>query len=463
MLLQDQEPLPTHGIAKRLFLGAQRRQRGAQELDDTSNVLHKACGGWQLLSGAPKGFGAPTGEGRIEDFQRIGPENRLKVLAAEKTCSEIHEGAPLALHMLCANPHVSVDAVKFVGNLYPAAAAIPTSKSCGAFNCSHHFHDVLPLHLLCLNTSITPELFQAVASLYPAALDAECVEDAGNQVQGLYGDAGPQSRRHPTGKPGSRFQSAPLKPLDLLNTPKTASIAARCSKLVEGIRELPSPPEATAMAEELAAIKRRKAELERLGKLAPEELKTHTSTLAAMIEDADKDMRASAMMTLSKLAQEDLASHTAAITGRLEDADTRMRAAVVTIVGKLAREDPATHTATLAAKLEDADGGVRSAAIRALHELAPEDLAPHTAAIAAKLDDKRHGHGDDDVWCLVLHTLGKLAPDELAPHTAAFEAKLRHIQSTRSKKNYDDATLEPEEVSELEAKLEKAKGAVAVG
>ena len=78
-----------HGIAaSRLRWREERRQRGAQ--DDTANALHKACGGWQLLksehltAAERKGFGAPTGEGRIEDFQRIGPENRLKVLAAEK-------------------------------------------------------------------------------------------------------------------------------------------------------------------------------------------------------------------------------------------------------------------------------------------------------------------------------------------------------------------------------------------
>ena len=59
-----------------------------------------------------------------------------------------------------------------------------------------------------------------------------------------------------------------------------------------------------------------------------------------------------------------------------------------------------------------------------------------------------------------MHTLGKLAPDELAPHTAAFEAKLRHIQRKRSKEKGDSGALEPEEVSELEAKLAKAKGAV---
>ena len=160
--------------------------------------------------------------------------------------------------------------------------------------------------------------------------------------------------------------------LDLLKVIKP-SIVAKCSELEEEIRKLPSPLEATAMAVELATIKLHKAELERLGKLAPDELKTHTSTLVAMLESSDMGVCASSMTTLSKLAQEDLASHTAAITGRLEDADAGVRAAVVTIVGKLAREDPATHTATLAAKLEDSDGNVRRSAIRALRELGPED------------------------------------------------------------------------------------------
>jgi len=93
-------------------------------------------------------FGAPTGSGRIEDLQCIGSEARLEELAAQKTCPDRHAPHHLPLHMLCANPRLSVDAVKFVGKLYPAAAAIPTSKSCGTFNFSHHFHDVLPLHLL---------------------------------------------------------------------------------------------------------------------------------------------------------------------------------------------------------------------------------------------------------------------------------------------------------------------------
>ena len=241
MLLQGQEPLQNHGIAKRLWLRrleAQRQQRGAQELDDTSNVLHKACGGWQLLSGAPKGFGAPTGEGRIEDFQRIGPENRLKVLAAEKTCSEIHEGAPLALHMLCANPHVSVDAVKFVGNLYPAAAAIPTSKYGGGEThkqwSTHAFEDALPLHLLCLNKSVTAELVGAVAALYPAALDAGCTEYVGGSNKGLFGNGPDYMYR----RWKEAWRSAPLKPLDLLKVTKP-SIVNQCSKLVGRNRKSP--------------------------------------------------------------------------------------------------------------------------------------------------------------------------------------------------------------------------------
>lgn len=190
------------------------------------------------------------------------------------------------------------------------------------------------------------------------------------------------------------------------------------------------------MAVELATIKLRKAELERLGKLAPEELKTHTSTLAAMIEHTDAHVRTLVMEALSKLSHEDLALHTAAITGRLEDAKGSVRAAAVTSVGKLARADPATHTATLAAKLEDAESYVCSKAICALHELSPEYLAPHAAAIAAKLDDDRFSHGDDGTWCLVLRTLGKLAPHDLAPHTAAFRAELREIQQDVSVQDF---------------------------
>ena len=53
-------------------------------------------------------------------------------------------------------------------------------------------------------------------------------------------------------------------------------------------------------------IDRRKAELERLGKLAPDELATHTATLAALLQDSDQDVRKMAVETVGKLAPADL-------------------------------------------------------------------------------------------------------------------------------------------------------------
>ena len=108
------------------------------KFDNMSNELHQACGGWRLVLSGDMQFGEPTGKGQIEAFERIGPEERLKKLAKE-------EAWCLPLHMLCANPYVSVDAVKFVGKLYPAAAAIPTGKSQGGFHGNTTFYDVLPL------------------------------------------------------------------------------------------------------------------------------------------------------------------------------------------------------------------------------------------------------------------------------------------------------------------------------
>eukprot|EP00966_Prymnesium_polylepis_P139867 3231405-Prymnesium_polylepis.1 len=81
----------------------------------------------------------------------------------------------LPLHVLCANPHVSVDAVNFVGKLFPAAAAMPADTDYGSLHTlPYGFGNVLPLHLICLNKSVSVELFHAVAALCPAALDAEC-------------------------------------------------------------------------------------------------------------------------------------------------------------------------------------------------------------------------------------------------------------------------------------------------
>eukprot|EP00966_Prymnesium_polylepis_P150960 3487389-Prymnesium_polylepis.1 len=51
--------------------------------DACENELHKACGGDVLLLGG----GQPRGSGQIEDLKRIGPEEHLKVLAAQRARS----------------------------------------------------------------------------------------------------------------------------------------------------------------------------------------------------------------------------------------------------------------------------------------------------------------------------------------------------------------------------------------
>eukprot|EP00966_Prymnesium_polylepis_P025532 589145-Prymnesium_polylepis.1 len=59
-------------------------------MNNKQNELHLACGGGGLLLGGGTGEGGfkdggkPAGLGRIEDLQRIGPMERLKVLAAQK-------------------------------------------------------------------------------------------------------------------------------------------------------------------------------------------------------------------------------------------------------------------------------------------------------------------------------------------------------------------------------------------
>ena len=398
-----------------------------KDYDKTSNALHRMCGGWRLLLiGGEKEFGPPTkGSCRIEDFERLGPEARLKELAAEKTFACHGSATHLPLHMLCANPNVSVDIVKFVGKLYPAAAAIPTSKSRGAFNRSHHFHDVLPLHLLCLNKSVTPELFHAVAALYPAALDAECTEDAGNQVKGLFGDPGPRARA------GWRFKSEPLKPLDILKVFKP-SIGDQCSRMVYEIRKLPSPPEATAMAEELARSKMHKAELERLGKLEPKELATHNSMLAAMLQHSDEDVRMMALQTVGKLGQEDLTMHAttlAALATKFEVTDKGVWMTAVRTFGELAPGDKwplqpnlAQYAAAVAANLNHPDEDMRMAAAEFLGNLAVEDLVTHSVGLVARLEASDETY---HVRKAVEQSLGKLPPKMLARHDAALAARLK--------------------------------------
>eukprot|EP00966_Prymnesium_polylepis_P027164 628237-Prymnesium_polylepis.1 len=295
-----------------------------------SNELHLACGGNILLLHG----GKPTGSGRIEDFERIGPEKRLKMLAAQRTRPwhmQMLSDGYLPLHMLCANPHVSVEAVKSVAKLFPAAAAIPVNTDYGAQYNNYGFRNVLPLHLICLNKSVTIKLFHAVAALYPAALDADC------QFWWVSSYFLRESDFQVFMPDDSQF----FKPLDLLFKIKP-TVSAPCSELVEEIRKLTSP-EATAMAEELAAIEIRKAEVKRLcellpDKLAPEDLATHITTLTSKFQDSDWGVRKMAVKALGKLAPEDLVTHEATLVAKLEDSDSHVRKAAAETLGKLAPE-----------------------------------------------------------------------------------------------------------------------------
>ena len=233
------------------------------------NKLHVACGGyphWLLMGGDGH---EPLGRGLIEDFQRIGSVEHLKALAAQHECppGDHDPTAHTPMHMLCANPHVRVDAVTFVGKLYPAAAAIPASICGGTHNYSHGYKNVLPLHLICFNKSIIDapldwvgKLFHAVAALYPAALDAECEVHAACMAKKCMAmHSWPWAGLCSMPRRGGRVGG--LKPLDILNQ-INPSIAAHCSEVVGEIRKI-SSPEATAMAEEVVRNVAARIEAER--------------------------------------------------------------------------------------------------------------------------------------------------------------------------------------------------------
>ena len=120
----------------------------------------------------------------VEAIRALGSEDRLKELAAAKNNLEM-----LALHMLCAHPDVSVDAVRFV---FPVAAAVPVSPPLGYFNGAWGERFKLALHILCQNSKITKELAEAVFALYPAAVFAKATFSPTNLAKlGLSGDFTP--------------------------------------------------------------------------------------------------------------------------------------------------------------------------------------------------------------------------------------------------------------------------------
>ena len=91
---------------------------------DDDNELHKLCGGRGVLDLnypplPPRGKPPVMSEKpTVEAIRALGSEDRLKELAAEKNSLDM-----LPLHMLCAHPDVSVESMRFVAALFPAAAA----------------------------------------------------------------------------------------------------------------------------------------------------------------------------------------------------------------------------------------------------------------------------------------------------------------------------------------------------
>eukprot|EP00966_Prymnesium_polylepis_P122858 2840435-Prymnesium_polylepis.1 len=141
-----------------------------------------------------------------------------------------------------------------------------------------------------------------------------------------------------------------------------------------------------------------------------------------MLEDSDWKMRQAAVNTLGKLAPEDLATHTSALAARLKDSFAEghsgdwwvpvINDAVVTL-RKLAPDVLATQAPALAATLNDKrlKGNYSlSEVLITIGMLPPGVLAMHDAALAAKLKDSH-----ERVRRKSAEALGKLAPD--APAT----------------------------------------------
>ena len=148
----------------------------ADPADCDDNDLHRLCGGSGRLvdrdlharswSGGLSDYQIPT----VEAIRALGSEDRLKELAAY-----VNTLGATPLHCLCAHPKVTAAAVRFVGALFPKAAAQPLGPiGFGSGSGKWNECGKLPLHILCENV-VNEELVCAVGAIYPAAVSVRAM------------------------------------------------------------------------------------------------------------------------------------------------------------------------------------------------------------------------------------------------------------------------------------------------